>query len=152
MSGRCRRIRMSIRCRTSRSEGWYCSFDYAEARDVSRDVLPLDRAIQRWQAEFETSFLFSVDKGAELSLSTAATWWRPAAGGTRNLQRTLYLGLRPYPRRSGAPAECGASLAELDEALSSLVARGLMLREGDQVLSLDCQQQCQSQSRAGPQN
>jgi ribosomal peptide maturation radical SAM protein 1 len=119
-----------------RNLAYHFAFRYPDGRDVGAYTAPLEREIERWQAVHQDSELVCADRGTELWI------WdlRPAASEAltvlTGLERNLYLacdgvrGLRRLAEQTAAPAD------EIEERLEPLLERGLMVRQGDRVLSL----------------
>lgn len=121
---------------------YYFTFEYRELQDVESYTKPVRELIVAWKEVYETSDLFSVDKGSELLI------WdlRPAACRPleilTGLQRVLYIACdhihTTYQIKQLAEKHSGtgATASMLDELLQPLLERGLMLRDGDAYLSL----------------
>lgn len=119
-----------------RNLAYHFAFRYPDDRDVESYTAPLVKEIERWQAAHRDSELVCADRGGELWI------WdlRPAAAEAltvlTGLERDLYLacdgvrGLRRLAEETAAPAD------EIEERLAPLLERGLMVRQGDRVLSL----------------
>ncbi|MBI4670322.1 MAG: RiPP maturation radical SAM protein 1 [Chloroflexi bacterium] len=120
---------------------FHFSFDYRVPQDVESYTAPVMEQVQMWRNAFATSELFAAELGEILMLCDL----RPAAhrGLTALVgrQRQLYLacdavrslrGLQRMMQQTGQVA----TLQEIEAELEPLVDRGLMLREGDNFLSL----------------
>jgi ribosomal peptide maturation radical SAM protein 1 len=115
---------------------YHFDFRYPDGRDVDAYTAPLAREIERWREVHGESSLTAVDRGEELwiwDLRPAATETLTVLGG---LERDLYLacdGIRGLRRLAD---EAGAAPGKIEERLQPLLDRGLMLRQGDLLLSL----------------
>ncbi len=117
-----------------RNLAYYFDYDYAEPRQVAAYTEPLRLAIDEWRASHEQSELLAEDREERLYV------WdlRPMAARMltvlEGLPRVLYLACdevrsRKSLDRLGCPKE-------VEEALVPLLADGLMVRDGDSLLSL----------------
>jgi len=121
---------------------YYFTFRYSKAQDVKSYTWRLAKAVKTWQAVYETSDLFSVDKGTHLLI------WdlRPVASEPltilTDLQRILYITCDRactvrYLQQS-AEEHMGGKFThhDIEVLLQPIVERGLMIREGRSYLSL----------------
>jgi ribosomal peptide maturation radical SAM protein 1 len=118
------------------SLAYHFDFSYADDRGVESYTAPVAREVERWREAHPESALVLEDRRRELRI------WdlRPAAAETltvlAGLERDLYLacdgvrGLRRLSEVSGAAPE------EVERRLAPLLERGLMIRQGDLLLSL----------------
>lgn len=119
-----------------RNLAYHFAFRYPDGRDVGAYTAPLEREIERWQAVHPDSGLFCADRGEELWIWDLRPDAAEALTVLAGLDRDLYLacdsvrGLRRLAEETAAPA------AEIEERLEPLLERGLMVRQGDRVLSL----------------
>ena len=115
---------------------YHFDFRYPDGRDVEAYTAPVAREIERWRAVHGESSLTAVDRGAALwiwDLRPAAT---QALTVLEGLERDLYLacdGIRGLRRLAG---EMALPADEIEARLQPLLDRGLMLRQGDLLLSL----------------
>ncbi|HEY3569904.1 MAG TPA: RiPP maturation radical SAM C-methyltransferase [Thermoanaerobaculia bacterium] len=118
------------------SLAYHFDFRYADDRDVETYTAPVAREVERWRAVHPESALMMEARGEELRI------WdlRPAAAETltvlTGLERDLYLacdGVRGLRRLS---EETGVAKEEIERRLAPLLERGLMVRQGDLLLSL----------------
>jgi len=121
---------------------YYFVPEYEKAPAEAFDTRGLSRAIREWKETYERSELFFMDKGSKLLV------WdlRPGAGEQLvildEFSRYVYLACdESRTRQQIRDAWRGASREPLDEArlkdtLDSFVGRSLMIREGEQYLSL----------------
>ena len=119
---------------------YYFSYDYREPRDVALYTRALARRVADWQSLDGQSELFYLDGGTHLLV-----WdFRPIASRSltilRGLQRRLYLACDRIHSLTELARQCnnGSSLAvgTIEEALQPLLSQGLMIREGERLLSL----------------
>jgi ribosomal peptide maturation radical SAM protein 1 len=118
------------------SLAYHFDFRYADGRDVAAYTAPVAREIARWREVHPESALVAEARGEELRI------WdlRPVAAETltvlTGLERDLYLacdGVRGLRRLA---EETGAGREEIERRLAPLLERGLMVRQGDLLLSL----------------
>lgn len=118
------------------------TFDYAEPRDVRGYAQPVLERVQEWRQAAASSYLVLVDRGDHLVVRDL----RPSAAESRTIltgiERAVYLFCDTIQttrkiQEFVAPLE-GRRLEreEIEELLDPLYTRGLMVREGDQHLSL----------------
>jgi ribosomal peptide maturation radical SAM protein 1 len=119
-----------------RNLAYHFAFRYPDGRDVGAYTAPLERQIERWQAVHRESGLFCADRGGELWIWDLRPGASEALTVLKGLERALYLacdsvrGLRRLAEETEAPAD------EIEERLEPLLERGLMVRQGDRLLSL----------------
>lgn len=117
-----------------RNLAYYFDYDYQQPRDVGGYVADLRRAILEWRAVYEQSGLFAEDRGNRLWI------WdlRPIAARPltvlEGLARAVYLACDEV--RGVASLARLASPEAVEEVLGPLDEAGLILRDGDSVLSL----------------
>jgi ribosomal peptide maturation radical SAM protein 1 len=118
---------------------YYFDYEYRDRRDVAAYTNALVERISEWQETYETSELFYSDNGTRLLL-----WdFRPIA--LRNLtileglQRELYLAcdkVSSVAQLARAYGDSDGSSQAVEDALGPLLKKGLMIRDGERVLSL----------------
>lgn len=114
----------------------YFRFDYQQPQDVDRYAMPVRKAYENWRAVHAGSALFYVDRDERLFIYDS----RPVA--TRPLtmlvgvNRRLYLACDGVAYVRSLAATLDISVAAVERAANALVARGLMLRDGDRLLAL----------------
>jgi ribosomal peptide maturation radical SAM protein 1 len=115
---------------------YHFDFRYADGRDVDAYTAPLAREIERWRQVHGESALVAADRGTELWI------WdlRPAAVQAltvlTGVERGVVLacdGIRGLRRLAG---EIEVPAGEIEERVQPLLDRGLMIRQGDLLLSL----------------
>jgi hypothetical protein len=114
---------------------YYFQFDYQQERDVAGYTRHLLRALREWKAAFGGSVLLAVEKSDGLWIFDTRPVARTPLTVLRGVQRDVYLacdGIRTIQALEQDP-RIGPDAAN---AASALVESGLMLREGDAVLSL----------------
>ena len=130
-----------------RNLAYFFDYDYQEPRDVGGYVADLRSAVAEWRAVYEHSGLFAEDRGEQLWI------WdlRPIAARPLTVltgfARTLYLACDEV-RGMGSLARL-ASAAEVEAVLGPLDEAGLILRDGDSVLSLAVLRSTDAPPRAG---
>jgi ribosomal peptide maturation radical SAM protein 1 len=118
---------------------YYFDYDYRDPRDVAGYTKALADRLAAWQEVYDTSELFQLDRGAHLLI-----WdFRPEASRSltvvEGLARELYLACDKASSTAQLAREHGngaGSLQMIEDALGPLLERGLMVRDGDRVLSL----------------
>ncbi len=115
------------------------SYRYRDGRDVAGYTGELLRRIGEWQEAFEKSAFHYLEEADGLILFDL----RPAAvrpiTRLRGLEKDLYLACdqaRPISWLARHGNGSGVSQSRVEETVGALVADGLMLRDGDRVLSL----------------
>ena len=117
-----------------RNLAYYFEYDYQNPRDVPGYTAELRSAIFDWRAVHERSELFVEDEGGRLSI------WdlRPIAARPLTvldgLARELYLACDEM--RSLRSLSRFGDAAAVEDALAPMLEDGLMLRDGDSLLSL----------------
>ncbi len=117
-----------------RNMAYYFDYDYQEPRDVQAYTQGLQRAIADWRTVNPQSELFVEERDESLWI------WdlRPVAVRTltvlEGLQRSLYLACDEM--RSLSSLSRYADPAAVSDALAPLLEAGLMIRDGDSLLSL----------------
>ncbi|MBI3684645.1 MAG: RiPP maturation radical SAM protein 1 [Acidobacteria bacterium] len=130
-----------------RNLAYYFDYDYAVPRDVRAYTRRLAERIEEWRRAHQQSELVCEDKGDQLLI------WdlRPVAARMMTVlegpERLLYLacdGVRAIRwLEQNAEHVFGATVASarIEEMLSPLLQQGLMMRDGDSILSLAVQAQ-----------
>jgi ribosomal peptide maturation radical SAM protein 1 len=120
----------------------FFTFSYADGRRVSEYAAPLAAAIQRWRRAHARSDLVWVEHGKRLLIVDLRSG---AAGQVTILDgrmKALYLAcdavrtLASLAREATLREGIGRHAGDIAQALAPLIDRGLMLRDGDRVLSL----------------
>ncbi|CAM2069776.1 RiPP maturation radical SAM C-methyltransferase [Sulfidibacter corallicola] len=121
---------------------YYFDYEYRAARDPEAQAQPLREAIAFWKDHAEASMLLSLDKGDHMMIFDR----RPNATLPLHTldatQRALYLacdGIKGLKHLCGVAAEAEGRPVSEEEVLERLrepLAAGLMLREGQSLLSL----------------
>ena len=132
------------------------SFSYADGRNVHDYTTPLAAAIRRWRRAYAHSALFCVEKGEGLLIMDL----RPRTAGQVTVLdgriKTLYLAcdgvrtLDSLAREATSREGTVRGADEIAEALTPLIAGGLMLRDGDRVLSLAVRRKTSDEQRRRP--
>jgi ribosomal peptide maturation radical SAM protein 1 len=118
---------------------YYFEYDYGDRRDVAAYTKALADRIGEWQEIYERSELLYLDRGSHLLL-----WdFRPIASKSltilEGLPRELYLAcdkVSSMAQLARAYGNGDGSIQTIEDALAPLLERGLMIRDGDRVLSL----------------
>lgn len=119
-----------------RNLAYHFDFEYQEPRDVASYVRPLSDALRAWQRVSPMSDLFSIDTGDHLIV------WdlRPVAVQALNVltggERLLYLACDAVTDARQLAAVLQRSPEEVTSQLEPLVARGLVLQDGNRYLAL----------------
>jgi ribosomal peptide maturation radical SAM protein 1 len=114
---------------------YYFQFDYQHERDVAAYTSKLRDALRRWKAMSNTSVLLAVEKGEDLWVVDTRPAARAPLTVLRGAERAVYLacdGVSTIQALQQDP-DIGSDAAD---AAAALVDRGLMLREGNALLSL----------------
>jgi len=120
---------------------FFC-FSYADGRRVNEYAAPLAAAIQRWRRAHARSELVYIENGKRLLIVDLRAG---AAGRVTILDgrvKALYLAcdavrtLASLAREATAREGIDCRAGEIAQVLAPLIDRGLMLRDGDRVLSL----------------
>lgn len=121
---------------------YYFHYDYQDGRDPASYTKGMADGLAEWQEKFEKSHLVYIDKGSDLIL------WDTRSAATRRMsllsgaERELYLACdhaMPLPKLKARLQEVTGQafeLSVLEEMIEPLVRARLMLRVGDQILSL----------------
>jgi ribosomal peptide maturation radical SAM protein 1 len=121
---------------------YHFAFRYADGRDVNAYTRPLAREIERWRSVYSESRLLFESRGEELRI------WdlRPVASELltvlTGLERFLVLAcdrirsLERLVEEAEAAEGRPVPVEEIEERLQPLLDRGLMIRQGDRLLSL----------------
>jgi ribosomal peptide maturation radical SAM protein 1 len=118
---------------------YYFDYDYQDPRDVPGYTSELATRIAEWKDAYDGSELFYVDRGAQLLI-----WdFRPVASKAltvvEGLRRMLYLECDRVSSIARLARQYGngdASIPMMEAELRPLLESGLMIRNGDRVLSL----------------
>jgi hypothetical protein len=119
-----------------RNLAYHFAFRYRDDRDLPTYTAPLAQAIESWRRAHPESELFYAERGGELML------WdlRPTAGEAlvvlNGLDRKLYLACDGIRNLKTLAAESAIEVEQVEQRVQPLVERGLMLRQGDRLLSL----------------
>jgi ribosomal peptide maturation radical SAM protein 1 len=121
---------------------YYFTFEYSQLQDIDSYTKPVAEQIAVWQEVYETSDLFSVDKGTELLIVDLRPIARKPTQILTGIERVLYVAcdrihtthqlqqlIKEYSTKE-APAQ------EIEELLQPLINSGLMIREDQSYLSL----------------
>ena len=117
-------------------------FEYREPRDVAGYTEPLARAVAEWQGSYGENDLFFADLGSQLLVWDLRRNAGEALTVLTGLQRALYLACdacRTLDDLTHLAAEVTSSPAlheTVEEALTPLIDRGLVVRDGNVFLSL----------------
>ena len=121
---------------------YYFDYGYADGRDPGTYTEAVKEAVATWKESFDHSHVLYLDKGQNLVIwdtRAAARKQMTVLGAT---ERAVYLacdGATPVsrlPTRLRQTAQLTLSVPELEELVAPLVRDGLMLRMGDQLISL----------------
>jgi ribosomal peptide maturation radical SAM protein 1 len=131
---------------------YYFDYDYREQRDVAGYTKALAERIAEWQGHHGASELFYLDRGAHLLI-----WdFRPMASRSLTvldgLARELYLACDKVSSTGQLAREHGngaGSIQMIEDALGPLLERGLMVRDGDRVLSLAVRRASEPSAKEG---
>jgi ribosomal peptide maturation radical SAM protein 1 len=113
---------------------YYFQFDYQQERDVAAYTSNLRDALRRWKTT-PTNVLVAVEKGEELWIIDTRPTARAPLTILRGTERAVYLacdGISTIQALQQNP-HIGPDAAQ---AAATLIDKGLMLREGDALLSL----------------
>ncbi|HEV8582709.1 MAG TPA: RiPP maturation radical SAM C-methyltransferase [Thermoanaerobaculia bacterium] len=125
-----------------RNLAYHFAFRYRDGRDVESYTGPLSQELERWRGVHPQSELFFADRGSELWIWDLRPVAAEALTVLTGLDRNLYLacdGIRGIQRlgvEAAAAGEGPVSIDEVETRLQPLVERGLMIRQGDLLLSL----------------
>ncbi|MEC4885492.1 MAG: RiPP maturation radical SAM C-methyltransferase [Scytonema sp. PMC 1070.18] len=121
---------------------YYFTFEDVKSQDVTNYFKPVAEQISAWEAVYDESDIFSVDKGNNLLIFD----FRPIAHKPLHiltgLQRNLYIAcdrihtLYQLQQSFQQTSDEEISAKEVEEALQQLIDMGLMIREGNSYLSL----------------
>jgi ribosomal peptide maturation radical SAM protein 1 len=112
-------------------------FDYQRPQDVDRYAIPFRGAYENWRAVHDDSALFFIDTNGRLLICDL----RPEVAVQpltilRGIERRLYLACDAMSYIDNVAAELDISVRAVEVAARKLVELGLMLRDGDRLLSL----------------
>jgi len=119
---------------TIRHLAYHFAFRYPDGRDVAAYTQPLAQEIERWRSVHSESGLFLENRGEELRI------WdlRPAASELltvwTGVERSLLLACDRIRSLQQLTAEF--SIDDIEQRLQPLLERGLIIRQGDRLLSL----------------
>lgn len=125
-----------------RNLAYFFTFAHADGRDVSSYVGRLETAIEEWKRCYPTSQLFYEDDGERLRIWDLRPATRSGLSAWRGWQRQLYLACRRSRPISWLAARVTAgdagtsSAAAVERAVAPFFDAGLMVRDGDRLLSL----------------
>lgn len=119
-----------------RNLAYYFTFEYREPRDVESYLAPLRNAVYAWREAHATSALFSVDGADHLIVWDLRPVARQFLTVLSGLERRLLLSCDAIAYGRQLVTSLGCSDEELHAAADALVARGLLLRDGDRLLAL----------------
>jgi ribosomal peptide maturation radical SAM protein 1 len=120
---------------------YFFVFDHRDGRNPWRYTAPLARRIVEWQSAYATSELFYIDRHE-------MTWVRDRRGGAdelrllTDLDRAVFHACDRVRSVAALPAlvstgvKARASARDVGRALDRLLGEGLLIRDGDQVLTL----------------
>jgi len=118
------------------------TFGYQRQQDVAGYTGPIQAQITAWRVAYETSDLFSIDKGAHLLIWDLRPVARRPLTTLAGLQRFLYIAcdqiqtLRSLGKLLQEQAGKPLAEAEIEALLEPLMKDGLMIREGNAFLAL----------------
>ena len=111
-------------------------FEYREPRDVGEYTEPLALEVSAWQSGYEDQDLFFADVGSQLLVWDLRREAREPLTVLTGLQRQLYLACDACRTLDELTHIAADATASVEEVLSPLVDRGLMVRDGNSFLSL----------------
>jgi len=115
---------------------YHFAFEYRDGRDCRSYTAPLLQAIDDWRRVHRDSDLFHVDRGGELMIWDLRPVASEALTVLTALDRSLYLACDGIRNVKSLAADSARATEEVERRLEPVIDRGLMLREGDRVLSL----------------
>lgn len=121
---------------------YYFTFEYSELQDVDTYTQPVAKEIAIWQEVYETSDLFSVDKGTELLIIDLRPIASKPTAILAGIEKVLYVACdrihttNQLQRLIKEHFNEEVSAQKIEELLELLVNSGLMIREDQSYLSL----------------
>jgi ribosomal peptide maturation radical SAM protein 1 len=111
-------------------------FDYAEEQNVESYFFPLLAAVEEWQHAHARSALFSIDAGDHLIIWDLRPVAKQLLTVLSDLDRRLYLACDEVRYVRQLATLLGTTDDAIENAVAPLIEHGLMLRDGDRLLSL----------------
>lgn len=121
---------------------YHFSYSYRSPREVEAYLKPVRDQVRRWLRHHKASALVQLDDGRKLAIWDQRPVARELFTVLTGIQRTLYLACDSFKNLSHLHREVASSSRrkpsrkEVEEQLVSLLDRCLMIREGDNFLSL----------------
>lgn len=114
----------------------YFRFDYAKPQDVESYFFPLLAKVEEWQRVHGQSALFSIDAADHLIIWDLRPVAKQLLTVLSDLDRRLYLACDEVRYTRQLATLLGTTAEAIEAAAAPLLENGLMIRDGDRLLSL----------------